>query len=485
MSKAITSEILVSLKSFLVKLLGEQQVIDDPDGLADYSEDSTEIEGQLPGVVALVSSAEQIQQIVRYASEGGIPLTPRVAGTNVGGLTIPSPGGLVIDLTRMNRVLEINDEDMYAIIEPGVTQQGLKEAIRESGYDLATGYSLAPPHTSVLANAVMGGLTNRSLKYGDQASWISGLEVVLGDGSTIRTGSWALSEVPFGRIPFPDLTGLFVGWQGTTGIVTKLAFQLWPAHPLNERLFILAYYVDKTYQAVAALCRTEICDDIGCLSWPSAKMMMGVPNPHPYPSEGDPLFFLYVDLTAETEDEMNAKKNILSSVLSRIDPKGRSFEEPLRIETLVKASPGLSGFAEFPTDLKFLTDHGGGGLSWIGTYGPVSRFAEAATVGMELMASRGVPPVIVSRPMRGGHFGVLRFISTFDKSDSEQVTLIRELNDELLEILTQRGFVMYKTPIWAWQKMEPRIDQGMLDMMRKIKGLMDPTGIFNPGKLCL
>jgi FAD/FMN-containing dehydrogenase len=473
------------VKDFLRQLLGADAVLDAPDALSPYSQDTTEIDAVQPAVVAFVTTTEQIQAIVRQAAATSTPITPRVAGTNVGGLALASVGGVVLDLTRMNRIHSVDVDDMVAVIEPGVTQQQMKDHLEERGLPLCLGYSLGPPDTSIFANALLGGLTNRSLKYGDQSQWISGLEVVLHDGSVAKLGSWALSDSPFGLVPFPNLAGLFMGWQATTGIATKMAFQLWPKHPLNKRLFILTYSARGTFESVRRLVRKEICDDIGGLSWPSAKMMLGVKHPHPVPEPGEPTFFLYVDLTAEIEEEMAVKEKLLGRVLDEMRREGERIEEPLEVSTLVQVNPSMAPFADFPTDLEFLTNHGGGGLSWIGTYGPLSRFEAGVEAGTQIMVRHGFPPTIVTRPMRGGHYGVLRFVTIFDRQSATEVERIKKVNTELLQMCTEKGFVMYKTPIWAWRNLQPRIDVGCLELMQRIKGVMDPAGIFNPGKLAL
>lgn len=472
------------MKEFLVDLLGRDHVLDDPASLAPYREDFTEIEGADPDMVAMVETAEQVEAIVRRAGRDRVPLIPCVYRTNVGGLALAENGGVILDMTRMNRIIEVNADDMFAVIEPGVTQRQLKEHLTDNEPSLTTGYSLAPPDTSVFANALLGGLSNRSLKYGNQSDCISGLEVVLSDGSVVRTGSWAVRGVsPFARMPLPDLTGLFVAWQGTTGIVTRMAYQLWPLHPIRRRLFYLTYGTGPTYEAMRRLCRMEVAEDVGGLSWPTARMILGVKNPHPVPSEGEPTFFFYVELAAEIPEEIRAKEKILHTVIHSLRRDGETFDGPLEAETLTRIEPELGRFAEFPTNLDFLTDHGGGGLTWIGTYGPLSRFHEGADAGMAIMTRHGFPPTVVSRPMRGGHFGVLRFVTIFDKENSDEVGRVRALNRELLHTLTDMGFMMYKTPVWAWRELRSRIDPNMLALMSRLKNLLDPVRVFNPGKM--
>lgn len=469
----------------LLQALGSDQVITQSDELALYDDDFSEVEPVLPKVVVLPTSVAQVQHIVRVASRFGASITPRVAGTNVAGLTVPAPDSLVVDFRRMNRIVQLFEEDRVIVLEPGVTQQMLKDYLDGTGLPLDFGYSLGPKRSSVLANGLLDGLHNRSIKYGTMGQSVAGLQVVLADGSVAKTGAWALVDVPFARSPFPDLTGLFVGWQATTGLVTKGAFHLAPKHPYTERWFVLAYSIHGTFEAMRRLSRMEFCDDVGGLSWPTAKMMLGVQRPHPVPDPGEPQFFLYVDLTAQTPEHMVLKREMMQRVIDDLRNEGQRYEQPIDVQTLVSLNPSMDKFASFPTDLDFLMDHDGGGLTWVGTYGPLSRFDAAAYAGVGIMERNGIAPSIVSRSMKQGHFGVLRFLSTFDRSDASQIALIKKVNLELLREMTQRGFVMYKTPAWAMREMLPQMDPGFFALMTKVKRMMDPQGIFNPGKLLL
>ena len=470
----------------LVEIFGGERVITDPEILREHRDDLSEYPGELPAAVVYPTAVEEIQALLRLAKELGCSITPRVANTNIGGLALAAAGGIIADLTRMDRVIEVDADNMVAVIEPGVTQGQLKQYLVDHELPLTLGFSLAPPYVSVMANCLLDGLTNRSLKYGAMSEWISGLEMVRPDGSLLKTGAWAVDGIPpYGRPPMPDLTGVFTSFQGTTGICTKLAFQLWPKHPLEKRLFILGYSSAGVFDAVQRLCRMEICEDIGGLSWPPAKMLMGVERPRPTPDPDEPTYFLYVDLAAELPDEMAYKEKLLGQVIDELRARGERFEAPLDIYTLVKVNPPMVAFAEFPTDLEFLSKPRGGGLTWMGTYGPLPRFAETAERCSALMIARGFPPAIVSRPMRGGHFGVLRFLIVFDRSDADEVARVKQCMQALLEEVTASGFLMYKTPAWALKWLKAKIDPGMKRLAREVKQLMDPDGLLNPGKLDL
>ena len=466
----------------LREVVGPDAIRTDADTLSEFGADMTENEPGRADAVVSVRDLDQLREVVALAAELRVPLTPRVAGTNLGGLTIPARGGWVLHLAEMNRIVELNTEDMVAVVEPGVTFAQLAEAMERCEPRLTIGFPLSPPDTSVAANCLLDGLGNLSLRHGAMGDWVAGLEVVRADGSLLRTGVGALGvPVPFGRAPLPDLTGLFLSWQGTTGIVSKLAVHLWPEPAFRERGFILAYDREATFRALRELPRLDVLDDLGGLSWPPGKMLFGVHHPRER-DPAEPEFFFYLDYGAMTRELLRAKRRAVRRFLAGLRRGGLRIEDPIDISDLVRLEPRLEPLARFPARLDFLLDHPDGGLTWVGTYGPMSRFARACERGMEIVARHGFPPTIVARPMKGGHFGVLRFIQIFRRNDPADVDRVRRCNEELCDALIEDGFVMYKTPGWAVERYRPRLDAGFHRLSSEVKAVLDPDGILNPGR---
>ncbi len=471
-----------NIKTLFLQAVPKDRIKSDKETLERYSRDTTENPSGRPDLVIFLNTPEEAEAVVRIAGEHHIPLTPRVAGTNLGGLSLAPKGGAILDLTGMNRILEINELDMIAVIEPGVTFRQMVDELDNRDLPLTIGIPLSPPETSVMANCLLDGLGNLSLLHGTMGEWIAGLEVILASGQVIRTGSWALSAVPFGRTPLPDLTGLFVSWQGTTGLVTKMAVELKPKLPFRQRLFILTYDRRTTYELMRRMARLKLFDDIAGLSWPTGKMVYGIEKPLVRDPD-EPEFFTYVDLSANSEKEMAVKLETLTERVEALRRENSAeIEDPFDMETLCRVAPEFRKFAEFPTDLEFLTQYRGGGLTWVGTYGPMSRFEKAADLGIEIMERHGFPPVIVSRPMKSGHFGVLRFIEIFERDDETDVERVKRCNTELTDMVLDQGFIPYKTPAWSVERLLPRMWPGTHDLMRSIRALLDPGGIMNPGR---
>jgi FAD/FMN-containing dehydrogenase len=457
------------------------RLVVDSETLDKYGRDTTECEPGRPDIVIFIETAKEAEDVVRIAAAERIPIIPRIAGTNLGGLSLAPRGGAILDLTRMNRIIDIDEADMLAVIEPGVTFGQIVRALKDRDLPLTIGIPLSPPHTSVMANCLLDGLGNLSMVYGTMGQWVTGLEVILSTGQVVRTGSWAVSDVPYSRSPLPDLTGMFISWQGTTGLVTKMAVELKPAMPWRRRMFILTYDRSSTYTLMRQLARMRLFDDIGGLSWPTGKMVYGIEKPL-VKDPDEPEFYTYIDISGNTGKELDFKIEALLDAIAALTDAGAEIEDPLDMDTLVTIAPKFKKFAEFPTDLEFLTQTEGGGLTWVGTYGPMSRFDTAADLGIKIMERFEFPPLIVSRPMKGGHFGVLRFIETFNINSDREIEQVRRCNLELTDMVLDQGFIPYKTPLRSVERILPRMWPGTHDLMCRLRQVMDPYRIMNPGR---
>jgi len=468
----------------LKDIVGPDRVLTSQTDLEPYSADMTEAEPHMPDAAVFPLSTQEIVQIVKMANEEKCPLISSVARTNLGGLTIPERGGLILDLTRMRKIHAVNTDEMYIMIEPGTTFQDVKDYLETHHPDLRFSYPLSPPWTGVIANTLLNGLANLSFRGGTMDQWINCMEVVLPTGEIMKTGSAVLTDIWWGKGPIPDLGALFYGWQGTTGIVTKMAVEVYPKLPYNERAFILCYRLEDGFDLMRTLSRTLLFDDIGGLSWPTGKMLFGL-RENLVKASDEPEFFVYIDYAANTKGELSAKKKVLNGVLKKAAKRGVEFENPLDVPTLVRVNPAFEKFASFPTTLDFLLETEAGGLTWVGTYGPTAHWSEVSRKCHAIQEEAGFPPVLVSRPMKLGHYGVARFIQIFRKNDPEHRKLVRQVNEKIFETALDLGYIPYKAPVWGWDKFLKRIDPIYRQKMEQIKKMLDPNGIMNPGKMRL
>lgn len=203
----------------LRQIVGVANVLASPDDLLVYECDGFVIEKNSPDLVVFPETAEQIAEIVRACNQAEVPFLPRGAGTSLAGGCLPVGGGVMIVLTRMRRILDINLRDRYAVVQPGVVNVWLTQALKGSGFHYA-------PDPSSQGACTLGGnvATNsggpHTLKYGVTVNHVLGVEVVLADGQIVQLGGPA--EPAAGL----DLVGAMVGSEGTLGIVTKIWVRL-------------------------------------------------------------------------------------------------------------------------------------------------------------------------------------------------------------------------------------------------------------------
>ncbi len=229
------------IRSHLEAALGPDGVLSNPSELTVYEYDGSDealAGSHSPEFVVLPRSAVEVQRVVNIARAAHLPVTARGAGTGLAGGSIAANGGILIATTRMDRILEVNQRDRYAIVEPGVINLDLSTVTRPQGY------FFAPDPASQKACTIGGNVANNSggphcLKYGVTVNHILGLEVVLPDGEMIWVGG------PSPDVPGIDLTGILVGSEGTLGIVTKIMTRLM-RNPESVEVMLAAFPTIET-----------------------------------------------------------------------------------------------------------------------------------------------------------------------------------------------------------------------------------------------
>ena len=204
----------------LVKSLPDGRVLTDPDVADSYARDRTFVEPGKPLGVVLAASRDDVVTTLRWASEHRVPVVPRGAGTGLAGGATASEGALILSLARMTAIKELSPADEIAVVEPGVITADLDRAAREHGLMYApdpSSYEISTIGGNLATNA--GGL--RCVKYGVTRDSALGLEVVLADGRILDTGRRTMKGVTG-----YDLTGLFVGSEGTLGVITSATVRL-------------------------------------------------------------------------------------------------------------------------------------------------------------------------------------------------------------------------------------------------------------------
>lgn len=213
----------------------------------------------LPDCVVMPESREEVQKIVRLANKYQTPVYPRSFGINIAGSAIPYQGGVVIDLRRMNRILEINEDTMTAYIEPGVSWGLLRKEARKKRLDVIP--IGGPYDTGPVGNFLLTNITPYSTKY--SADRAVTLEAVLPNGEILRTGSQATGRGaelnPYFRYAYgPDLTGLFRGSLGNFGIITRLMIRLRPLAEVEETIYFAFDSLEPALGAMKSIERLEI-----------------------------------------------------------------------------------------------------------------------------------------------------------------------------------------------------------------------------------
>ncbi len=241
-----------SLFQALAEIAGSENIFSDPTDLFTYSYDAAVLEPQMPAAVVRPTTPEALGGVVRFCDQNGLPLIVRGSGTNLSGGTIPSAGSVVVLTNGLNRILEINAEDMYAVVQPGVITARLAARVESQGL-------FYPPDPGSQAVSTLGGNVAenagglRGLKYGVTADYVMGLSFFDHSGERVKTGARTV-KCATGY----NLKALMIGSEGTLGVMEEIILKLIPLPRSRKALLAVFDEMNKASETVAAVIARHI-----------------------------------------------------------------------------------------------------------------------------------------------------------------------------------------------------------------------------------
>jgi glycolate oxidase len=463
----VTHDIVEDLK----RICGDAFVyFDDAKTLEKYARDKVpEQYGHMPEVVVLPKTAQEIAEMVKLANREMIPITPRAAGSGLSGGAVPVYGGILLSVERMNKIIEVDEKNLMAVVEPGVVTNKLDEALRKYGLFFA-GYPMSEEFCFVGGNVAENAGGGRAVKYGVTGHYIHGLEIVSPTGEIIQLGGKRVKDVTG-----YNLVQLMVGSEGTLGIFTKIFIKLLPRPTVRQAILVL-FEDPETAIAVVPEIMTS-----GKLMPTSIEFMDGftfnmtakaLKEPFPYEKIGAALLF-EVDGT-----HMSVVANDAATI-QRICRESGSIAE-----YLATTDQEIDRFwrirKRIPWDIMRYTLH----QSVEDIVVPIASIPRTLAGLKQIGQKYGVAiPVL-------GHAGDGNLHAIPLKNPDDSVEHWEKMLPDLLkDIYTMTaelgGTISGEHGIGHKRRdyMALVMSNAHLDMMRKIKRSLDPNNILNPGKV--
>lgn len=450
------------LKS-LIDIVGEKGVSNAPEELWFYSRDPGVLAPHKPDYVVAPKTTEEVQKIVQLACRENIPVVPMGNGMSLAGLVIPLKGGIVLDMKRMNKILEVNHMARYVVVEGGTSQGALKAYLLKHHPTLRHSIPDAPSTTTIAANVSLHGQGRLTNQYGFNSDMVTGLEVVLPTGEICRIGSPSIGPYWISKGPtLPDLSGLFLGWLGATGIITKVGLKLYPNKKIRDAELFVTDRVDLIPHILYKLTHLEMLEDINVWFQPKPLMFLG--NYH-----------ITIFFTGDTEEEVEFKRKMVWDCLQEyMDSKDGGFMSIQYMKSMLLEMPGrnIADFADVPK---------GGGFEYSGPIAPIEHFPQYAAKVVELAAKYNVLYASTARLISGGHCMMYSISFAFNRNDPAMMERVEQALTEATAFALDMGGIPWK-PNFKEQKMTlERMEPNARKLLLMIKKNLDPQGIMNPG----
>ncbi|MBC8462154.1 MAG: FAD-binding oxidoreductase [Deltaproteobacteria bacterium] len=447
--------------SSLINIVGKDRVSNSQEELFIYSRDPGAQHPRKVDYVVMPKTVEEVQKVIILANKEKIPITPLGAGFTLSALVVPNKGGIVLDMKGMDKIIEVNEKNRYAVVEAGVSQAALKTYLEKNYPHLQHSTPEAPPTVTIVGNALIQGHGHISPRYGVNSDMINGMEVVLPTGEVCKIGSCSVSPYWFTRGPLPDLSGLFIGWFGTTGVVTKLSIKLYPKPRCREVMAFSTDDIDLITDAIFEVMHLDLLEDFFLITQEKPDWMNHV--------------FFVIIVSGHFKEELELKINTYKNLF-------RAFKGGDKVKFVEDLHPALEKrFLDVPPLAALAADfRKGGGFEYTGAILPVDKVPEAWRKGMEIAHKYGMLVSYVHQVLMGNSI-MFGFNYSFNRADEEDVEKTRKALEESNRLTFELGGIVWKGEVGAQRLAMERMDPNTAELIKKVKRLLDPNEIMNPG----
>lgn len=452
-------EIAASLR----EIVPGEGVIVDEDARRPYESDGLTAYKTLPLIVVLPETTAQVSQILRYCQENGVKVVPRGAGTSLSGGALPLADGIILGLGKFKRILEIDYHNRCAVVQPGVTNLGITDAVRGDGF------YYAPDPSSQIACTIGGNIAENSggvhcLKYGLTTNNVLGLEIVMMDGEVVRIGGKHLDSEGY------DMMGLLTGSEGLLGVVTEVTVRLLRA-PETARAVLVGFPSSEE----AGACVAGV---IGAGIIPGGMEMMDRPAiaaAEAFVEAGYPLdveALLIVEL-----DGPESEVDYLIDAVERIAKENGAVSLRVSENEEERARFWAGRKAAFPAIGRISPDY----YCMDGTI-PRSQLPRVLARMTELSAHYGLR---VANVFHAGD-GNLHPLILYDANQPGELEKTEEFGAEILKLCVEVGGVLtgeHGVGVEKRDLMETMFTEDDLKQQQRVKCVFDPDSLLNPGKV--
>jgi glycolate oxidase len=448
----------------LTGILGQERVLWEREHLVTYGFDGTATLYSEPGCVVLPKTTAEVRQVAGYAAEYKIPIVTRGSGTGLSGGSVPIPGCIVLCLAQMDQVLELDPKNLTIHVESGVITQKVAELADAAGL-------LYPPDPGSMRISTIGGNVAensgglRGLKYGVTRDYVMGLEVVLANGQVISLGNKCVKDVAG-----YSMKDVFIGSEGTLGIITRVLLQLVPKPQARKTMLATFQEMDKAADTVSAIiaakiipCTLEFLDRI-TIHCVEEYAQIGLPM------DAEAILLIETDGHAVVvEEEASRMEEIAREHGATAVQVAKTAEEAARLTTARRVA-----------------------FSALARRSPTTILEDATVPRSELAAMiRFIQGVSIKYGLTIGTFGHMgdgNLHPTFltDEKNAAEMAKVEKAMVEIFEhavklggtITGEHGVGLAKKPFLA-----KAVGDASLELMRQLKRTLDPNNLLNPGKI--